>query len=119
MSDLGVREMCVALLDKNVARRGCRCGGEGGRLELKEGWEMVVQVLLLSSNLTQGSWMRIMSAVWCVRWRRMYITLVDFAILCWIKRMVCWVLCDKGSAHIRLGLVGRRWSLSWCWLCYL
>ena len=29
---------------------------------------MVVQVLLLSSNLTQGSWMRIMSVVWCVRY---------------------------------------------------
>ena len=67
MSDLGVREMCVALLDKNVATRGRRCGGEAGRMELKEGWERVVQVLLLWSNLTQGSWIRIMSVVWCVR----------------------------------------------------
>ena len=48
MSDLGVREMCVALLDKNVATRGRRWGGEVGRMESKEGWEMVVQVLLLS-----------------------------------------------------------------------
>ena len=53
MSDLAVREMCVALLDKNVAKHGHRWGGEVGRMELKEGWEMVVQVLLLSSNLTQ------------------------------------------------------------------
>ena len=67
MSDLGVREMCIALLDKNVATRGRRWGGEVGRMELKEGWEMVVQVLLLLSNLTQGSGMRIMSVVWCVR----------------------------------------------------
>ena len=67
MSDLGVREMCVALLDKNVTTGGCSWGGEVGKMELKEGWEMVVQVLLLLSNLTQGSWMRIMSAVWYVR----------------------------------------------------
>ena len=119
MSDLGVREMCVALLDKNVATRGRRWGGEVGRMELKEGWEMVVQVLLLSSNLTQGSWMRIMSVVWCVRWRRVCITFVDFAVFCWIKRMVWWVLCDKGCAHIRLGFLGGRWSQSWGWLCCL
>ena len=49
--------MCVALLDKNVATCGHRWVGEGGRMELKEGWEIVVQVLLLLSNLTQGSWM--------------------------------------------------------------
>ena len=42
MSDLGVREMCVVLLDKNVTTRGRRWGGEVGRMELKEGWEMVV-----------------------------------------------------------------------------
>ena len=53
ISDLGVREMWVPLLDKNVATRGRRWGGEGGRMELKEGWEMVVQVLLLWSNPTQ------------------------------------------------------------------
>ena len=35
MSNSGVREMWVALLDKNVATRGCRWGGEGGRMELK------------------------------------------------------------------------------------
>ena len=46
MSDLGVREMCVALVHKNVATRGRRWGGDGGRMELKEGWQMVVQVLL-------------------------------------------------------------------------
>ena len=67
MSDLGVRVMCVALLDKNVATRGRILGGEGGRIESKEGWEIVVQVLLLWSNLTQGSWMKMMSVVWCVR----------------------------------------------------
>ena len=111
MSDLGVREICVALLEINVATRGHRWGGEEGRMELKEGWEMVVQVLLIWSNLTQGSWIRMISVVWCVRWRRVCITFVDFTVLCWIKRMVWWVLCDKGCAHIRLGLVGGRWSL--------
>ena len=66
-SDLGVREMWVALLDKNVATRGRRWDGERGRMELNEGWERVVHVLLLWSNLTQGSWIRIMSVVWYVR----------------------------------------------------
>ena len=113
ISDLGVREMWVALLDKNVATRGLRWGGEGGRMELKEGWEMVVQVLLLWSNLTQGSWMKMMSVVWCVRGRRVCITFVDFAVLCWVKRMVWWVLCDKGCAHIRLGFVRGGWSQCW------
>ena len=46
-SDLGVREMWVALLDKNVATCGRRWDGERGRMELNEGWERVVQVLLL------------------------------------------------------------------------
>ena len=78
ISDLGVREMWVALLDKNVATRGHRWGGEGGRIELKEGWEMVVQVLLLWSNLTRGSWMRMMSVVWCVRWRIIIIIIFHF-----------------------------------------
>ena len=55
ISDLGVRETCVAFLDKNVATRGRRCGGVGGRMGLKEGLEMIVQVLQLLSNLTQGS----------------------------------------------------------------
>ena len=80
---------------------------------------MVVQVLLLLSNLTQGSWMRIMSAVWYVRCRRICITFVDFAVLCWIKHMVWWVLCDKGCSHIRLGFLGGRWSQCWGWLCCL
>ena len=67
ISGLGVREMWVALLDKNVATRGPRWDGEVGRMELQVRWEIVVQVLLLWSNLTQGSWMRIMSVVWYVR----------------------------------------------------
>ena len=102
IADLEVREMCVALLDKKVATCRGRWGGEGGRMDLKEGWEIVVQVLLLLSNLTQGSWMRIMLVVWCVRCRRVCRTFVDFAVLCWIKRIVWWVLCDKGCAHIKL-----------------
>ena len=91
--------MCVALLDKNVATCGYRWGGEGGRMEIKEGWEMVVQVFLLSSYLTQGSWIRIRSAVCCIRWRRVHIPFVDVAVFCWIKRMVWCVLCsvDHGS----------------------
>ena len=54
-------------------------------MELKEGWERVVQVLVLLSNLTQGSWIRIMSVDLYARWRRVCITLVDFAVLCWMK----------------------------------
>ena len=103
----------------NVATRSRRWDGEEGRMELKVGWEIVVQVLLLWSNLTQGSWIRIMSVVWFVRLRRVCITFVDFAVLCWVKRMVWWVLCDKGCAHIRLGFVGGWWSLYWWWLCCL
>ena len=38
MSDLGVREMYIVLLDKNVATRGYRWGVEGARMQLKEGW---------------------------------------------------------------------------------
>ena len=105
--------MCVALLDKNVATRGRRWGGEGRRMELKEGWEIVVQVLLLFSNLTLGSWMGIMAVVWCVRWRRVFITFVDFAVLCWIKRIVWWVLCDRACAHIKLRFGWGGWSLCW------
>ena len=111
MSDLGVWEMCIALLDKNVATHGHRCGGEGGRMELKEGWEMPVHMLLMWFNLTQGSRMTMMSVVWYVRLRRVCKTFIDFAVLCWIKHMLWWVLCDKSCAHIRLGLVGERWSL--------
>ena len=119
ISDLVVREMCVAHLDKIVATRGRRWGGEGGRMELKEGWDIVVQVFLLLSNLTQGSGMSIMSVVWCVRWRRVCITFVDFAVLCWIKRIVWWVLCDGGCAHIKLRFGCGGWSLCWGWLCCL
>ena len=42
ISDLGVREMWVTLLDKNVATRGRRWDGEEGRMELEVGWEIVV-----------------------------------------------------------------------------
>ena len=45
MAELGVREMCVAIFDKNVAIHGHTWGGEGRSMELKEGWEMVVYVL--------------------------------------------------------------------------
>ena len=38
ISDLGVREMWVALLDKNVATCGLRWDWEVGRMELKLGW---------------------------------------------------------------------------------
>ena len=40
-------------MDKNVATRGRRWDGDEGIMELKEGWEMVIQVLLLLSNLTR------------------------------------------------------------------
>ena len=67
---------------------------------------MVFQVLLLLSNRTQGSWIRIMFVVLCVRWRSVCITCVDFAVLCCRKQMlevelVWWVPCAKGCAHIR------------------
>ena len=80
MSDLGVREIYMPLLEKNVATCGRRWGGEEGGMELKEGWEMVVQVLLIWSNLTQGSWIEMISVVWCVRWRRVCITFLDVAV---------------------------------------
>ena len=102
ISDRGVRKMCVALLNMNVATRGRRWGGERGRMELKVGWEIVVQVLLLLSNIIKGSWMRMMSVVWCVRWRRVCIIFVDYAILRWLKRIVRWVLCDRGCVHSKL-----------------
>lgn len=82
ISLLGVREMWGAFLDKKAATRGLRLGGEEGRMGLKDGWEIVVQVLLMLSNLTHGSWMRMMSVVLCARWRRVCMTLVDFAVLC-------------------------------------
>ena len=40
MSDLEVREMYIALLDKNVATRGRKWGGEDGRMEIKPIREM-------------------------------------------------------------------------------
>ena len=82
MSYLGVREMWVAVLERKAATSGLSCAGEGGRKEVKEGWEMVFQVLLLLSNRTQGSWIRTMSVVLCARWRSACITCVDFAVLC-------------------------------------
>ena len=82
MSFLGVREMWVAVLEMKVAMRGLSCAGDGGRIEVKEGWEMVFQVWLLLSDRTQGSWIRTMSVVLCARWRSVCITCVDFAVLC-------------------------------------
>ena len=55
MSFRGVREMWVAVLERKAAIRGLSCAGDEGRIEVKEGWEMVFHVLLLLSNLTQGS----------------------------------------------------------------
>ena len=76
MSFLGVREMWVAVLERKAATRGLCCAGHGGRIEVKEGWEMVFQVLLLLSNRThwQGSWIRTMSVVLCARWRSVCLT---------------------------------------------
>ena len=67
ISFLGVREMWVAVLERKVATRGLSCAVDGGRIDVKEGWEMVFQVLLLLSNRTQGSWIRKMSVVLCAR----------------------------------------------------
>ena len=44
MSFLGVREMWVAVLERKVATRTLSCAGDGGKIEVKEGWEMVFQV---------------------------------------------------------------------------
>ena len=82
MSFLVVREMWVAVLERKVATRGLCCAGYGGRIEVKEGWEMVFQVLLMLSNRTQGSWIRTMSVVFCAMWRSVCMTCVDFAMLC-------------------------------------
>ena len=82
MSFLGVREMWVAVLERKVATCGLSSAGDGGSIEVKEGWEMVFQVWLLLSNRTQGSWIRTMSVVLCARWRSVCITCVDFAVLC-------------------------------------
>ena len=82
MSFLVVREMWVAVLERKVATRGLSCAGHGGRIEVKVGWEMVFQVLLLLSNRTQGSWIGTMSVVLCAMWRSVCMTCVDFAVLC-------------------------------------
>ena len=82
MSFLVVREMWVAVLERKVATPGLCCAGHGGRIEVKEGWEMVFQVLLLLSNRTQGSWIRTMSVVLYAMWRSVCMTCVDFAVLC-------------------------------------
>ena len=67
ISFLGGREMWVAVLERKVATRGLCCAVDGGRIDVKEGWEIVFQVLLLLSDRTQGSWIRIMSVVLCAR----------------------------------------------------
>src|SRR6266705_2826197 len=90
-SDLGVRVMWVEVLKMNVITLGFNW--VVGIMERKEGWEMVVQLPLLSSNLTQGSWIRMISADFLERCSKVCMTLVDFAVLCCIKRMVWWVLC--------------------------
>ena len=82
MSFLGVREMCVAVLERKAATRGLSCAGDGGSIQVKEGWEMVLQDWLLLSNRTHGSWIRTMSVVLCARWRSVCLTCVDFAVLC-------------------------------------
>ena len=82
MSFLRVREMWVAVLERKVARCSLSCAGDGGRIEVKKGREMVFQVWLFLSNRTQGSWIRSMSVVLCARWRSVCITCVDFAVLC-------------------------------------
>ena len=55
-SFLGVREMWVSVLERKAATGVLSCPGDGGRIVVKERWEMVFQVLLLLSNRTQGSW---------------------------------------------------------------
>ena len=82
MSFLGVREMWVAVLERKVATHGLSCARDGGRIEVKEGCEMVFQVWLLLSNRTQGFWIRTMSLVLCTRWRSVCISCIDFAVLC-------------------------------------
>ena len=82
MSFLVVREMWVAVLERKAATCGLCCAGHCGRIKVKEGWEMVFQVLLLLSNRTQGSWIRTMSVVLCARWRTVCMTCVGFAVLC-------------------------------------
>ena len=123
ISFLRVREMWVAVLERKAATHDLSCAGDWRKIDVKEGWEIVLQVLLLLSNRTQGSWIRIMSVVLCARWRSVSITCDDFAVLCCTKRMwevelVWWVPCAKGCAHIRQRCLGGRWSevwgLSWC-----
>ena len=47
MSFLVVREMWVAVLERKAATRGLTCAGNWGRIDVKEGWEIVSQVFLL------------------------------------------------------------------------
>ena len=63
MSFLGVWEMWVAVLERKAATRRLSCAGDWGRIDVKKGCEIVFQVLLLLSNRTQGSWIRMMSLV--------------------------------------------------------
>ena len=74
MSFLVVMEMWVTVLDRKAATCGLCCAGHGGRIEEKEGWEMLFQVLLLLSNRTQGSWIRTMSVVLCAMWSSVCMT---------------------------------------------
>ena len=118
MSFLGLREMWVAVLEWKAASYALSCAGDWRRIDVKERWEIVFQVLLLLLNRNQGSWIRIMSVVLCARWRSVCITFVDFAVFCCRKRMleaelVWWVPCAKGCAHIRQRYCGGRWSQVW------
>ena len=47
MSFLGVWVMWVTVLEWKGATRRLSCTGDGGWIEVKEGWEMVFQLLLL------------------------------------------------------------------------
>ena len=44
ISFLGVREMWVAVLEREAPTSRLSCAGDGGRIEVKEGWETVFQV---------------------------------------------------------------------------
>ena len=46
ISFLGVREMWVAVLERKTATRGLSCTGDWDRIDVKEGWEIVFQLLL-------------------------------------------------------------------------
>ena len=66
--------------------------GVGGSIEdgaAKIWGQLVVGLLSNFKNRNVGGWLSLF-----VMWRRACITFVDFAVLCWIKRIVWWVLCD-------------------------